>query len=83
MLIPWQTINAVRRPQSSKFTRGSLVITPGITIKNRRLFITCALSLTARQSLTQNAKRYSLANNICFIERNTLNPAIDRQGPNI
>lgn len=35
MLIPWQTINAVRRPQSSKFTRGFLVITPGITIKDR------------------------------------------------
>ena len=35
MLIAWQTINAVRRPQSSKFTRGFLVITPGITIKDR------------------------------------------------
>ncbi len=35
MLIAWQTINAVRRPQSSKFTHGFLVITPGITIKDR------------------------------------------------
>ena len=35
MLIAWQTINAVRRPQSSRFTRGFLVITPGITIKDR------------------------------------------------
>ena len=35
MLIAWQTINAVRRPQSHKFTRGFLVVTPGITIKDR------------------------------------------------
>ena len=35
MLIAWQTINAVRRPQSPRFTRGFLVVTPGITIKDR------------------------------------------------
>jgi len=35
MLIAWQTVNAVRRPQSKRFTRGFLVITPGITIKDR------------------------------------------------
>ena len=35
MLIAWQTINAVRRPSSRRFTRGFLVITPGITIKDR------------------------------------------------
>ena len=35
LLIAWQTINAVRRPQSNKFTRGFLVVTPGITIKDR------------------------------------------------
>src|ERR1700729_3746546 len=35
MLIAWQTINAVRRRQSKKFTRGFLVVTPGITIKDR------------------------------------------------
>ncbi len=35
MLVAWQTINAVRRPQSPKFTRGFLVVTPGITIKDR------------------------------------------------
>ena len=35
MLIAWQTINAVRRPNSSRFTRGFLVVTPGITIKDR------------------------------------------------
>ena len=35
MLIAWQTINAVRRPGSNKFTRGFLVVTPGITIKDR------------------------------------------------
>lgn len=35
MLIAWQTINAVRRPNSKHFTRGFLVVTPGITIKDR------------------------------------------------
>ena len=35
MLIAWQTINAVRRPSSKKFTRGFLVVTPGLTIKDR------------------------------------------------
>ena len=35
MLIAWQTINSVRRPASKKFTRGFLVVTPGITIKDR------------------------------------------------
>jgi len=35
MLIAWQTINAVRRPNSKKYTRGFLVVTPGLTIKDR------------------------------------------------
>jgi type III restriction enzyme len=35
MLIAWQTINAVRRPGSKNFTRGFLVVTPGLTIKDR------------------------------------------------
>jgi type III restriction enzyme len=35
MLIAWQTINAARRPQSSRFTRGFLIVTPGLTIKDR------------------------------------------------
>lgn len=35
MLIAWQTINALRRPNSKKFTRGFLVVTPGITIRDR------------------------------------------------
>jgi len=35
MLIAWQTINAVRRPGSKKFTRGFLAVTPGITIRDR------------------------------------------------
>ncbi|MBS4032751.1 MAG: DEAD/DEAH box helicase family protein [Clostridiales bacterium] len=35
MLIAWQTINAVRRPTSSNFTRGFLVVTPGLTIRDR------------------------------------------------
>lgn len=35
MLIAWQTINAVRHPQSRRFTRGFLVVAPGLTIKDR------------------------------------------------
>lgn len=35
MLIAWQTVNAVRRPNSPRFTRGFLVVTPGITIRDR------------------------------------------------
>jgi hypothetical protein len=35
MLIAWQTINAVRRPDSKRFSRGFLVVTPGLTIKDR------------------------------------------------
>jgi type III restriction enzyme len=35
MLIAWQTINAVRRPGSKRFTRGFLVVSPGITIRDR------------------------------------------------
>ena len=35
MLIAWQTINAVRHPGSRRFTRGFLVATPGLTIRDR------------------------------------------------
>ncbi|MFU8770698.1 MAG: DEAD/DEAH box helicase family protein, partial [Desulfotignum sp.] len=35
MLIAWQTVNAVRNPGSRKFTRGFLIVTPGITIRDR------------------------------------------------
>ena len=35
MIIAWQTINAVRHPSSRRFTRGFLVVTPGITIRDR------------------------------------------------
>lgn len=35
MIIAWQTINAVRQPGSAKFARGFLVVTPGLTIRDR------------------------------------------------
>ena len=35
MLIAWQTVNAVRHPSSKQFSRGFLVVAPGITIKDR------------------------------------------------
>jgi type III restriction enzyme len=48
MLIAWQTINAVRRPGSKHFTRGFLVVTPGLTIKDRA-------GGPARQGATHNS----------------------------
>lgn len=35
MLIAWQTVNAAKHPQSKLFTRGFLVVAPGLTIKDR------------------------------------------------
>jgi type III restriction enzyme len=35
MPIAWQRLNAVRRPGSKHFTRGLLIVTPGLTIKDR------------------------------------------------
>ena len=35
MIIAWQTVNAVRRPGSKRFSRGFLVVAPGLTIKDR------------------------------------------------
>ena len=35
MLVAWQTINAACRPGSKHFTRGFLVVAPGLTIKDR------------------------------------------------
>ena len=35
MIIAWQTINAIRHPKSKRFTRGFLVVAPGITIRDR------------------------------------------------
>ena len=35
MLIAWQTVNAVRHSGNNKFSRAFLVVTPGITIKDR------------------------------------------------
>jgi len=35
MLIAWQTVNAVRRPAGRNFTKGFLIVTPGLTIRDR------------------------------------------------
>ena len=35
MIIAWQTVNSVRRPGSRRFSRGFLVVTPGLTIRDR------------------------------------------------
>ena len=35
MLIAWKTVNAVRHSNSKQFTRGFLIVAPGLTIKDR------------------------------------------------
>jgi type III restriction enzyme len=35
MIIAWQTLKAVRMPGSDRFSRAFLIVTPGITIKDR------------------------------------------------
>lgn len=35
MLIAWHTVNAVRHPNSKMFSRGFLIVAPGITIRDR------------------------------------------------
>ena len=35
MLIAWQTVNAVRRPNSARFARGFMIVAPGIAIRDR------------------------------------------------
>ncbi len=35
MLIAWQTINAIRRPNSKTYSKGFLLVAPGITIRDR------------------------------------------------
>jgi len=35
MLIAWQTLNAVRAANSRRFSKGFLIVTPGITIRDR------------------------------------------------
>ncbi len=35
MLIAWQTVNALRHPGSKRFSRGFLIVAPGITIRDR------------------------------------------------
>lgn len=35
MLIAWQTLNAVRSPSSTQFSRAFLIVAPGITIRDR------------------------------------------------
>ena len=35
MIIAWQAVNKARRPDSKKFTDAFLIVTPGITIRDR------------------------------------------------
>ena len=37
MLIAWQTLNKVQAPRDARFTNRFLIVTPGITIKDRRI----------------------------------------------
>jgi type III restriction enzyme len=54
MLIAWQTINWVRRPASSNFTRGFLIVTPGLTIKDRLR----VLNRTIRKAITRRENSF-------------------------
>jgi type III restriction enzyme len=35
MIIAWQTINAIHHPRDARFTQGFLIVTPGLTIRDR------------------------------------------------
>ncbi len=35
MIVAWQTVNAVRSPTSDRFSKAFLIVTPGITIRDR------------------------------------------------
>ena len=48
MVIAWLTINSVRHPTSKRFTRGFLVVTPGITIRGRYVDADEVLAYTNR-----------------------------------
>jgi type III restriction enzyme len=50
MLIAWQTVNWVRHSGSKHFTRGFLIVAPGITIKDRLRVLQARLP--ARQACT-------------------------------
>jgi Type III restriction enzyme, res subunit len=54
MLIAWQTVNAVRRPNSKNFTRGFLIVTPGLTIKDRLRVRTRASAPTSRTTASDS-----------------------------
>ena len=54
MLIAWQAVNAARRPNSPRFTRGFLVVTPGITIQEAaRVWITGLQTVQAKLGLAR------------------------------
>lgn len=60
MLIAWQTINAVRRPGSKKFTNGFLIVAPGLTIKDRlRVLLPNQLPRQLLRELRNGSARYA------------------------
>ena len=54
MIIAWQTINSTPRPGTRRFTRGFLVVTPGVTIRDRPR----GLQSTIRTAATRAAREY-------------------------
>jgi len=44
MLIAWQTVNAVRHPNSKQFSSRFLIVSPGITIRDRSFYAARATS---------------------------------------
>ncbi len=63
MLIAWQTVNAVRRPGSKHFTRGFLVVAPGL-----RSRIACAFSSRTIPTATTPAANSSRSDMLDDVE---------------
>ena len=57
MLIAWHAVNKARRPNSKTFTDAFLIVTPGITIKDRlRVLMPEAPELDLRAALDRSAR---------------------------
>jgi len=84
MLIAWQALNAVRSPNSKRFSKGFLIVAPGITIRDRLRVLQpndadsyyTKLSLVPRDLLTDlNRAKIVITNYHAFKLRETVQVA--------
>ena len=84
MLIAWQALNAVRSPNSKRFSKGFLIVSPGITIRDRLRVLQpndtdsyyTKLSLVPRDLLTDlNRAKIVITNYHAFKLRETVKVA--------